>query len=333
MEKRQLGSAGPWVSAIGIGALSFSDFYGPSDTEISHAVLTTALNLGIDHLDTSNVYGSGISEERIGLFLAKQGAGRNDLFKIATKASIRRAEDGSNVFDNSPAHLTQELDKSLKRLGVDVIDLYYMHRRDPKYQIEDVVETLVGFVKAGKIKQFGFSEIAPTSLARAAAVHPVGAVQSEYSLSTRSPELGLVQKTAEVGAALVAFCPVGRSLLTDTPHDRKKAETMPFLNNNPRFTEPNLSLNIAATNPFRSLASDMGVATASLAVAWLLHHGSHIIPIPGTRSTEHLKELAKGVDLKLSASDLTAINKILPLGWAHGDRYSVSQWNGPERFC
>ena len=333
MEKRQLGNAGPEVSAIGIGALSFSDFYGPSDTEISHAILTAALDLGIDHLDTSNVYGGGISEERIGSFLAKQGAGRSELFKIATKAGIRRAEGGGNFFDNNPEYLAEELDKSLKRLGVDVIDLYYMHRRDPKYQIEEVVETLVGFVKAGKIKQFGFSEIAPTSLARAAAVHPVGAVQSEYSLSTRSAELGLVQKTAEVGAALVAFCPIGRSLLTDTPHDRKKAETMPFLANNPRFLEPNLSLNIAATDGFRTLAADMGVATASLAIAWLLHQGSHIIPIPGTRSIPHLKELAKGVEIKLSASDLAAIDQILPLGWAHGDRYSVAQWAGPERFC
>ena len=333
MKKRQLGKMGPLVSAIGIGALSFSDFYGPSDTQKSHAVLTAALDLGIDHLDTSNVYGAGISEQRIGSFLANQGAGGRSLFKIATKASIRRTEDGGNVFDNSPAHLTGELDKSLKRLGVEVIDLYYMHRRDPAYEIEDVVETLAGFVKAGKIKQFGFSEIAPTSLARAAAVHPIAAVQSEYSLSTRSAELGLVQKTAEVGAAFVAFCPVGRSLLTDTPHSRDQAETMPFLKNNPRFMEPNLSLNTAATDGFRKLASEMGVATSSLAIAWLLHQGLHILPIPGTRSVKHLKELAKGVELELSVSDLTAIEQQLPLGWAHGDRYSVSQWAGPERYC
>jgi len=333
MKKRQLGSMGPLISAIGIGALSFSDFYGPSDTKKSHAILTAALDLGIDHLAPSNVYGAGVSEERIGSFLANQGAGGRSLFKIATKASIRRTEDGGNVFDNSPAHLTGELDKSLKRLGVEVIDLYYMHRRDPAYEIEDVVETLAGFVKAGKVKQFGFSEIAPTSLARAAAVHPIAAVQSEYSLSTRSAELGLVQKTAEVGAAFVAFCPVGRSLLTDTPHSRDQAETMPFLKNNPRFMEPNLSLNTAATDGFRKLASEMGVATSSLAIAWLLHQGLHILPIPGTRSVKHLKELAKGVELELSVSDLTAIEQQLPLGWAHGDRYSVSQWAGPERYC
>lgn len=333
MEKRQLGNIGTQIYAMGIGALSFSDFYGPTDTEKSHAILSAALDLGIDHLDTSNVYGAGVSEERIGSFLAKQGAGRSSLFKIATKAGIRRKEGGGNAFDNSADHIKAELDKSLQRLGIESIDLFYMHRRDPSIPVEDVTETLARLVKAGKIKQFGYSEIAPTTLARAAAVHPVGAVQSEYSLSTRSAEMGLVQKTADLGTSLVAFSPIGRSLLTDTPHTRDKAETMPFLENNPRFMEPNLSSNIAATDGFRKLAADMGVKTSSLAIAWLLHQGKHIIPIPGTRSVDHLKELAGGTELKLSASDLKAIDDQLPIGWAHGDRYSLGQWTGPERFC
>lgn len=333
MDKRRLGNNGTRVSAIGIGALSFSDFYGPTDTEKSHAILNAAQDMGIDHLDTSNVYGAGLSEERIGSYLAKQGAGRHSLFKIATKAGIRRKEGGGNAFDNSADHITAELEKSLKRLGVETIDLFYMHRRDPTIPVEDVTETLAGLVKAGKIKQFGYSEIAPTTLARAAAVHPVGAVQSEYSLSTRSPEMGLLQKTAELGTSLVAFSPVGRSLLTDTPHTRDRAETMAFLENNPRFMEPNLSLNISATNGLRQLASDMGVKTSSLAIAWLLHRGEHVIPIPGTRSVDHLKELADGAALKLSASDLQAIDDQLPIGWAHGDRYSLGQWTGPERYC
>ena len=181
MEKRKLGGGGTLVSAIGIGAMSFSDFYGPTDTEKSHAILTTALDLGIDHIDTSNVYGQGVSEERIGSFLAKQGAARHGLFKIATKAGINRSDDGSRHFDNSPEHLEAELDKSLARLGVDQVELFYVHRRDPEHPIEEVTETLAGLVKAGKTRQIGFSEIAPTSLARAAARHPVAAVFDTFA--------------------------------------------------------------------------------------------------------------------------------------------------------
>ncbi len=333
MNKRKLGNTGAQVSAIGVGALSFSDFYGPTDTEKSHAILATALDLGIDHIDTSNVYGLGASEERIGSFLAKQGQQKNTLFKIASKAGIARDETGKRGFNNSPEHLAGELDKSLMRLGVEVIELYYIHRRDPSLPIEEVTETLVGFIKSGKIKQFGFSEIAPTSLARANAIHPIGAVQSEYSLSTRAPELGLIQKTAELRTSLVAFSPVGRSLLTNKPHSREQAETMPFLVNNPRFLEPNLSNNVKATDGFRALASQMGVQASSLAIAWLLHQGDHVLPIPGTRSVDHLKELAAGTEIKLSSSDLDEIERQLPIGWAHGDRYSDAQWTGPEKFC
>ena len=332
MKKRKLGPETD-VSALGIGAMSFSDFYGPTDDEKSHAILSAALDLGIDHIDTSNIYGMGVSEERIGSFLATQGSKRHTLFKIATKAGISSTEDGKRFYDNSPEHLTSELDKSLKRLGVDQVELFYIHRRESERPIEEVTETLVGFVKAGKIKQFGFSEIAPTSLARAASIHPVAAVQSEYSLATRFPELGLVQKTQELGTALVAFSPVGRSLLTDAPYPIEKAQKLPFMKVNPRFTEPNLSWNIAATEKYRALAADMGVSASTLAIAWVLHQGEHILPIPGTRSVEHLKQLADGVNLKLSATDLEAINQALPVGWAHGERYSVEQAPGPESYA
>ena len=333
MKKRNLGNTGTTVSAVGIGAMSFSDFYGPTDTEKSHAILRKALDLGIDHIDTSNVYGAGVSEERIGSFLKDQGARKNDLFKIATKAGIKRGDDGRNHFDNSSDHLRSELDKSLKRLGVEQVELFYIHRRDPNDPIEEVAGTLAELVKSGKIKQFGFSEIAPASLQLAADIHPVGAVQSEYSLSTRSPELGLVQRTRELGASLVAFSPVGRSLLTDNPHSFEESQSIAFLKGNPRFLEPNYSRNIAATHRFRLLAKEMGNKTASLAIAWLLHQGKHILPIPGTRSVSHLEELAAGADLSLSESDLQAIENCLPIGWAYGDRYSVAQWNGPEKYC
>lgn len=333
MQQRKLGSTGTTVSAIGIGAMSFSDFYGPTDEERSHAILSKALDLGIDHIDTANVYGSGVSEERIGSFLAKQGAQRNDSFKIATKAAIKRDADGNRLFDNSPEYLNSELDKSLQRLGVDQVELFYIHRLDPTRPIEDVTETLSDIVKSGKARQFGLSEVAPTTLALAAAIHPVGAVQSEYSLSTRSPEMGLLQKTENLGTSLVAFSPVGRSLLTDKPHSYETSQTISFLKENPRFQEPTLGRNIAATEGFRTLAGEMGVKASSLAIAWLLHQGDHVLPIPGTRSTDHLAELAAGAEIRLAESDLQEIDRQLPIGWAYGDRYSVGQWVGPEKYC
>lgn len=317
------------VSAIGYGAMSFSNFYGPATDDGSMRILDACLDLGITHIDTANVYGMGRSETIIGEWLKKRG-GANP-FTIATKGAITR--DPDRRLNNDPDHLQESLDASLKRLGVDVIDLYYVHRRDTLHEIEEVAETLAGFVKAGKVKAVGFSEIAPWSLRRAHAVHPVAAVQSEYSLSTRSPELGLVQTCAELGTSFVAFSPVGRSLLTDRPHHSDAVQDMDWVKVNPRFIEPNLSANLLYNAAFRALAADMGHAAASLAIAWLLHKGEHIHPIPGTRSVEHLKEVASGTDISLSTEDMARIETVLPLGWAHGDRYSEGQWKGPERYC
>ncbi|MDU9003078.1 aldo/keto reductase [Sedimentitalea todarodis] len=334
MQGCTLGKNGPALSAIGIGAMSFADFYGPTDERESHAIMDAALEFGISHLDTSNIYGMGKSENSIGSFLAARGSGMRERFTIATKAGIARDRDtGRPIFDNSPEHLTQEIEASLKRLGVEAVDLFYVHRRDSRIDIEDVTETLAGLVKAGKTRAIGFSEIAPSSLRRASAIHPIAAVQSEYSLSTRFPELGLVQTCAELGATLVAFSPVGRGLLTDRPHRADAIAGMPFLKTNPRFIEPNLSTNIDATAPFRALAAEMGTSAAALAIAWLLTRGEHVLPIPGTRSVAHLKELAAGADLYLSEEDLARIDAVLPVGWAHGDRYSDAQWIGPERYC
>lgn len=334
MQKRKLGAHGPDISAIGIGAMSFSDFYGATDEAKSHAILTAALDENVTHIDTANVYGMGKSETAIGTFLAKQGKRKNDLFSIASKAGIARSKElGERYYDNSPAYLAAELDKTLERLGVDCIDLYYIHRRDANTPIEDVCETMAGFIKAGKIKSFGFSEIAPSSLRRANQVHHVAAIQSEYSLSVRSPELGLVQTTRELGTALVAFSPVGRSLLTDDPHTLERIPDMPFVRQNPRFQEPNLSANVAAAAGFRALAQDMGTSAAALAIAWLLHKDEHIIPIPGTRSVSHFRELCAGAHLTLTADDMAHVETVLPVGWAHGDRYSADQWIGPERYC
>ena len=328
MKTRKLGQHGPTVSAVGYGAMSLTDFYGPADDAHAPRVLDACLELGMDHLDTSNVYGMGRSETVIGNWLKARGG--DCPFTIASKAGITR--DPDHRFNNSPEHLTQCLDESLGRLGVEAIDLYYIHRRDPRFEIEDVTETMAGFVKAGKIKSIGFSEIAPSSLRRAHAVHPVAAVQSEYSLSTRAPEMGLVQTCAELGTALVAFSPVGRALLTDRPHSAQSVQNMPFLTENPRFMEPNLSANLRHNAKFCALAADIGVPAASLAIAWVLHSDESVIAIPGTRHIEHLKELATGGSLDLSKEDIARIETVLPVGWAHGDRYSATQWIGPERY-
>lgn len=329
MKYRKLGQNGPLVGAVGYGAMSFTDFYGPADDKGSLRVLDQCADLGVTHIDTSDAYGAGRSENIIGSWLRKRGG--QSPFTIATKVGITR--DPERRLNNDPKHLQASLDASLRRLGVEVIDLYYVHRRDIRLEIEEVTETMAGFVKAGKVKAIGFSEIAPSSLRRAHAVHPIAAVQSEYSLSTRAADLGLIQTCKEIGASLVAFSPVGRALLTDRPHQAAGVQAMQWMKTNPRFIEPNLSANLVYNAKFRALAADLGVAAASLAIAWVLQRGEHVFAIPGTRKVAHLKELVAGADLDLSADVLARIDEILPVGWAHGDRYSVTQWSGPERYC
>ncbi len=332
MKYRALGQAGPKVHPIGIGAMSFCDFYGPTTETDSHAILEAALEAGVNHIDTANVYGMGKSENAIGSFFKARPDARRQ-FSVATKAAIGRGAHGSRIIDNTADHLESELDKSLARLGIEAVDLFYVHRRDPEVPIEDVTESLAGLVRKGKALGIGFSEIAPTSLRRAHAIHPVAAVQSEYSLQTRLPELGLVQTCAELGVALVAFSPVGRSLLTDAPLSRERIREIEFLNANPRFVEPNYSANIAAVSAFRVLAAEMGASTAGLAIAWVLAQGQHLIAIPGTRSVQHFSEFLDALRLDLGPDELAAIEDVLPVGWCHGDRYSHSQWIGPERYC
>ncbi|WP_419906755.1 aldo/keto reductase [Hoeflea sp.] len=332
MQKRKLGVDGPEIAAIGYGAMSFSDMYGPTNETQSHAILDACRALGVTHLDTANVYGMGKSENAIGTYL-KANPGARDEFVIATKATITREADGNRAFDNSAEHLEAELDASLQRLGLDCVDLFYAHRRDPRFTPEETAGNLGRLVEKGKTRAIGLSEIAPTTLRRAMKVHPIAAVQSEYSLSSRFPDLGLVQACAELGVAFVAFSPVGRSLLTDNPITPERIADIPFLAGNPRFMEPNLTENLKITEGFRRLAAEMGSSAAGLANAWLLSRGDHVIPIPGTRSVDHLRECVSGAELELTQADLERIEAVLPVGWAHGDRYSDVQWIGPERYC
>lgn len=330
MEKRQLGKNGPLVSAIGLGCMSFAGFYGATNEADSHATLASAIDMGIDFLDTANIYGNGVSEKTIGSFL-KQNPHE---FTIATKAGIYRdPETNVRGFNNSPEHLRTELEKSLTNLGVEYVALYYVHRRDHNFPIEDVMETMVRFKDEGKIGGIGFSEISPSSLRRAHAVHPVMAVQNEYSLWTRVPELGVIQTCEELGVAFVPFSPVGRGMFSDKTLDLAAFGDTDFRKKSPRFMEPNFSANVKALVPFQKMAADMGTSTASLAMAWVLAQGDFMIPIPGTRTTKHFREDVDGAALKLSTDDLAKIEEILPIGWAHGDRYSDIQNIGAERYC
>lgn len=332
MKTRRMGPNGPEVSAIGVGAMSFTEFYGPTTDENSFAILDAALEAGVTHIDTSNVYGMGRSEKAIGTWLADTPGAREKLH-IATKAGISKDAEGNRIYDNTRDHLESELDKSLEKMGIDHVDLFYVHRREAERPIEEVTESLAGLVETGKCRAFGFSEIAPSSLRRAASVAPVAAAQSEYSLASRGPELGLVQACAELGTTLVAFSPVGRAFLTDTPIEAARIPELGFLKGNPRFIEPNYSENIRITDAFRAFAAEKGEPAAALAIAWLLSRGEQLLPIPGTRSVSHFRELVRGTEITLSEADLARIDEILPVGWAHGDRYNAAQWVGPERYC
>lgn len=326
MDKRKLGSLGE-VSAIGLGGLSFGGFYGPADRGDCLKTLAAAQEAGIDHLDTSNAYGAGLSEEIIGEYL-KDNPGS---FRIATKAGITRQKD--KPYDNAPGYLRECLEGSLRRLGVECIDLYYIHRREEARPIEEVAETLARFKQEGKIAAIGFSEISPTSLERAHAVHSVDAVQSEYSLWTRQPELGMIQACARLGATLVAFSPLGRGVLVDKPVDRASMHEKDFRSSNPRFVEPNYSRNIEALQGFYAYARDNGHKPEALAIAWVLRRAPHIVPIPGTRYPGHLADFARGAEITLSPRQIEEIETLLPPGFAHGARYSPAQAAAVEQYC
>ena len=336
MIKRRLGADGPEITAVGYGSMSFGAAYGPTSRANSVAILDAMRDWGLDHFDTAFIYAGGEAETIFGAY-CKDNPSARDYFTVATKGGIFSGPSADNdgyANNNSRAFLTEQLDTSLRRLGTDCVDLYYLHRWDrERTPIEEAMETLAGFVKAGKIRAIGLSEVAPSTLRRAAAVHPVAAVPREDRLWTRQPELGMLQACAALGTAFVAFSPVGRGMLTDRPVQVGQDLSGQFLEGNPRFQEPNLSANLLWVDGFRALASDMGVAAATLAQAWVLAKGEHCIVIPGTRSVAHLKEAAQAASLRLTETQLARIEEVLPLGFAQGDRYSDAQWKGQERYC
>jgi aryl-alcohol dehydrogenase-like predicted oxidoreductase len=319
------------VSAVGFGCMSFGGFYGPTNEADSMRALARALELGVDFWDTANVYGDGLCEQVIGKFLAEDKS-RRARVTLATKFAIRRRDDGARFFDNSAAHIREALDGSRKRLGVDHIDLYYIHRVDKSIPIEETVGELALLIKAGAIGAIGLSEVAPDTLRRAHDVHPIAAVQSEYSLWTRGPELGLIQACAELGAILVAFSPLGRGYLSGLLQDVEVFGEKDFRYANPRFQDVNWRRNRGRLGAFLALADSLGVKPATLAIAWTLAKAAFIVPIPGSRTATHLEECAAAAKVDLTDAQLAEIERALPVGFAAGERYSEQQWVGIQKY-
>jgi len=311
--------------------MSFAGFYGPTSEGESLRTLAGALDLGVDFWDTANVYGDGLCEQVIGKFFV-QDKSRRRRVTLATKFAIRRRDDGSRFFDNSPAHIREALDSSRKRLGVDHIDLYYVHRVDKSVPIEDTVGELARLVKSGAIGAIGLSEVAPDTLRRAHEVHPIAAVQSEYSLWTRNPELGLLQACAELGALVVAFSPLGRGYLSGLLQSVESFGDKDFRRTNPRFQDLNWRRNRERLHAFLALAGSWGMKPATLAIAWTLAKAPHVTPIPGSRTVDHLAECAVADKIDLTDAQVAEIERILPLGYAAGERYSEQQWVGIQKY-
>ncbi len=328
MKMRTLGQSGPEVSAIALGCMSFAGFYGSTTRDDSFATLDAAREAGITFLDTAELYGKGLSEQIIGEWQKDRG----HAFTIATKGGIVIGGERGQA-DNSEPGLRRALEGSLSRLGVDHVALYYVHRRQFDLPIETVTETLEGFRQEGLIGGFGFSEIAPASLRRAASVAPVMAVQNEYSIWTRYPELGMIQTCADLGTSFVPFSPLARGMMSETAPTYEAVQSIAFLRNNPRFMQPNFSANQAQIEPLRAFAHAKGWTLPALAIAWVLDQGDHLVPIPGTRTAAHLRDWATADQIAFTDQDRTEIARLAPPGWAHGDRYSDAQIVGIERYC
>jgi aryl-alcohol dehydrogenase-like predicted oxidoreductase len=325
MKKRKLGHHGPQVSAIGLGCMGMSEFYGPHDDKQSLDTLSHALEIGIDFLDTADMYGRGHNEELIGKFLRSSKTRP----VIATKFGIVREASGyGRRIDNSPHHILTACDASLRRLGVERIDLYYAHRLDPGAIIDTTMETLAELVHDGKIAHVGLCECSEDTLRRAHKIHPVAAVQSEYSLWTRDPEDGVLKACRELGIAFVAYSPLGRGFLSGKFADTAGFAPDDFRRMNPRFQGDNFVRNRKALQALSAFANEKSCSTAQLALAWVLAQSDSIIPIPGTKRRAYLDENAKALDIHLTPAELKHIEKILPRSFVAGARYTPEGMKG-----
>jgi aryl-alcohol dehydrogenase-like predicted oxidoreductase len=316
---RQLGQTGRSVSAIGLGCMGMSEFYGPRDDAQSRVTLEAALDIGIDFLDTADMYGNGHNEELLGDFLK----GRRDHVTLATKfAVVRNPDTNERSIDNSPAYVQQACEASLKRLGIETIDLYYCHRRNPATPIEDMVGAMGRLVETGKVRAIGLSEVSPATLRAAHAVHPITAVQSEYSLWSREPEAGMLAACAELGVTFVAYSPLGRGFLTGAIHSTNVLAESDFRRHNPRFQGDAFTHNRRLAEALAAFAEERHLTAAQIALAWLISKHDHVVAIPGSRHPQRLKENAAAADIKLSAQEIATLEGLFPHKAAAGERYN-----------
>ena len=323
-ERRRLGRSGPEVSAIGLGCMSLSGVYGTSDEEAGIALIHRAIDLGVDHFDSSDMYGWGQNEELLGRALK----GRRNGIVIASKFGQTRRPGGANGVDGSPAYIAQACEASLKRLGVEVIDLYYQHRVDPAVPVEETVGAMARLVEKGKVRFLGLCEARPERIHRAHAIHPLAAVQSEFSLLYREEATETRVLTRDLGISFVAYAPLGRSLLAGVVPNLDHLDAGDTRGRHPRFMGDNFAKNRALVERLETIAREKGCTPAKLALAWLLAQGPDVIPIPGTKRIARLEENLGALDVRLTAAETDRISAAIPIGAAAGTRYPEGGMRG-----
>jgi aryl-alcohol dehydrogenase-like predicted oxidoreductase len=323
-ERRRLDKDGPEISALGLGCMSLSGVYGTSDDAAGVALIRQAVDLGVDHFDSSDMYGWGQNEELLGRALQ----GRRDQVLIATKFGQTRRPGGANGVDGTPAYIARACEASLKRLGVEVIDLYYQHRVDPAVPVEETVGAMARLVEAGKVRYLGLCEARPERIRRAYATHPIAAVQMEYSLLYREEATETRQLTRDLGIAFFAYAPLGRSLLAGVVPDLAHLDAGDTRGRHPRFAGDNFAKNRALVEKIEAIAREKSCTPAQLCLAWLLAQGPDVIPIPGTKQIARLEENLGALAVHLTPSDLDRISAAIPPGAAAGTRYPEGGMRG-----